>query len=224
MSYPVMSTSIPWSLVKSGFKKTPHFSTITQKMASGRRSTLSVMPYPTWDFAVDLNYILGGEAIAGSVLQSFLGCYMACAGSAGFFLFTDPNDNTVSQNEGVLLNVTQGAAAPMGLVGDGISQVFQLARAIGDPAGIGAVGYDIIQNAAAEFYAGGIVNTGTVSPTGVVTFDTAPPAGTPLTWDGSFQYLCQFTDDTLKDLARVSKNTNGFLWSCSSIAFESVFV
>lgn len=213
-----MSTSIPWSLVKSGFKKTPHFNTQTQKPVNGRgRSSISLMPYPTWDFEVDLNYVAGGEAVAGSVLQSFLGLYMATCGGGGFWVFTDPNDNNVSQVEGVLLNVTPGAA-PMGQLGDGVSQQFQLARTIGQ-------GVDILQNALAEVYVNGMPAAGSLGTTGVFTFNTAPPAGAMLSWDGTFTYLCQFTDDSLKDLARVTKNVDaGFLWVCSSIAFESVFV
>jgi hypothetical protein len=220
MSYPVMSTSVPWSLVKGGFKKTPHFESIPQKAAAGRGlSTLALMPYPTWDFDLDLNMVLGGEAIAGSVLQSFLGCYMACCGGGAFFLFTDPNDNAVAAGIGVMLNVTPGAATPMGQLGDGVSTQFQLARTVGQ-------GLDILQNTAiTQVKVNGTPTSAySVSATGVITFTTAPAASATITWSGSFQYLCKFKDDTLKDLARVNKNTSGFLWSCSSIQFESIFI
>lgn len=252
MSYPVMSTSVPWSLVKSGFKKTPHFNSVTQKSGAGRRSSFSLQPYATWDFELDLNYVLGGEAIANSVLQSFLGCFMACSGGCGFFLFTDPNDNTVGlegidtfltesgdsftlesgsgalvledsglrpDGSGILLNVTPGAANPMQPLGDGESTKFQLARLIDQ-------GVDILQNVTISQVTVNGVGTSayTVSETGVITFAVAPPAGATLAWAGTFRYLCQFTDDSLKDLARVSKNGKGFLWSCSAVAFESLFV
>jgi hypothetical protein len=81
-----------------------------------------------------------------------------------------------------------------------------------------------LQNVAAEVYVNGAPAAGTLSATGVYTFTTAPASGAMLTWDGTFQYLCQFTDDTLKDLGRVNKNANGWIWSCASIDFESVFV
>jgi hypothetical protein len=225
MSYPTMDPSVPWSLVKGGFKKTPHFNSQTQKPAAGRgRSSISLMPYPTWDFEVDLDYVCGGESVQWSVLQTFLGCYLATCGGAGFFLFTDPNDNTVENPDngdpalGVLLNVTAGAAAPMGQTGDGVSPQFQLARIIG-------LGADILQNVSnVAVFVDGAETAVTLSGTGVVTFSTPPAWGAVLTWEGSFQYLCQFTDDTLKGLARVNKNSTGFLWSCPSIAFEGVFV
>lgn len=223
MSYPVMSTSVPWSLVKGGFHKTPHFSSVPQRPAAGRGiSTLALMPYPTWDFELDLNAVLGGESISGSVLQDFLGCYMACLGGGGFFLFTDPNDNAVTLAASTMLDVTPLSSTPMSQTGNASSTQFQLARLIGP-------GVDILQNVSSLVVQvnGSTKTLGTdysVSATGVVTFVSAPAAAAVLTWSGTFQYLCLFKEDTLKDLARVNKNSAGFLWSCSSIAFESEFV
>lgn len=222
MSYPVMSTSIPWSLIKGGFRKTPHFESVKQPTAGGRgRTAISLQPYATWDFEIDLNLVSGGESCQFSVLQSFLGLFMATAGGAGFFLFTDPNDNSVDASTGdqsLMLNVTPGASLPMGTVGDGVSTQFQLARSIGQ-------GVDILQNTTgATAFVNGAPVSCTVSVTGVVTFAAAPAVNAVLSWQGQFQYLCQFTDDVLKDLARVNKNSGGFLWSCSSVAFESVFI
>jgi hypothetical protein len=223
MSYPVMSTSVPWSLVKSGFKKTPHFNTVVQKTAAGRgTSTFSLQPYATWDFEVDLSYVAGGEAVAGSVLQSFLSCYLQTSGGAGFFLFTDPNDSAVSLSQGIALNVTPGAASPMGQAGDGTSTQFQLARLIG-------LGVDILQNVSVTtLQVNGVTKAlGTdysISATGVLTFTVATAAAATIAWAGTFQYLCKFVEDTLKDLARVSKNSGGFLWECSAIQFEGEFV
>lgn len=218
MSYPVMKTSVPWSLVKSGFHKTPSFedASLIHKAATGHRTSLSLKPYATWNFQLDLNMVLGGEAVQGSILQMFLGTFLATCGGAGFFLFTDPNDNAVS-TQSCLLNTTPGATAPMGQTGDGTSKQFQLARAIDQ-------GIDIIQQAVGvTVYVNGASAQCTIAK-GVVTFTNAPPSGAVLTWTGTFQYLCQFTDDSLKDLARVSKNANGWLWSCGSVAFEGVFV
>lgn len=219
MSYPVMNTSVPWSLVKSGFHKSPTFEdgSLVSKAPTGHRSALSLKPYATWIFSLDLNLVLGGEAVQGSVLQAFLGCFLATCGGAGFFLFTDPNDNAVA-SQSCMLNVTSGAASPMGQKGDGTSTSFQLARVIDQ-------GVDILQQVSnVTVYVNGSPAACTVSNTGVVTFTSAPAVNAVLTWTGNFQYLCQFTDDTLKDLARVSKNSNGFLWSCGSVAFESMFV
>lgn len=223
MSYPVMSTRVPWSLVKGGFHKTPHFESMPQKTAANRgTSTLSMMPYPTWDFSVDLDMVSGGEAQQGSVLQAFLECYMATCGGGQFFLFTDPNDSAVDLTKGVMLNVTPAAALPMGQVGDGSSTIFQLARLIGQQP-------DLLQNVSGVVVKiNGTTKTlgadYAISSQGVVTFTSAPAASAVITWSGNFQYLCRFLDDSLKDLARVSKNADGFLWACSSIQFESVLL
>lgn len=220
MAYPVMSTSVPWSLVKNGFKKTPRFNTVTQKTAAARgRSAFALMPYAEWSFEVDLAFVTGGEAVANSVLQSFLGCYLACCAGGNFFLFTDPNDSAVATTQGVMLNVTPGATTPMGQVGDGASNAFQLARSIGQSV-------DVLQNVnITQLLVNGVATTAySISATGIVTFNVGntPPANATLTWSGTFQYLCQFSEDTIQDLARVSRNASGFLWSASAVKFESV--
>lgn len=227
MSYPVMKTCVPWSLVKSGFHKGPSFKSLIQATAANRgNGGLSMQPYASWTFEVDLNYVQGGEAIQFSVLQQFLGCYLASCGRGNLFIFTDPNDNSVddtglSTPQSCMLNVTPGAGTPMGVVGDGSSNQFQLARQIDQ-------GTDILQQVCnVTIYVNGTPaadTTYSLSTSGVVTFTSAPPSAAALTWSGNFQYLCRFSDDTLKDLARVSKNSTGFLWSCGSIAFESEFV
>jgi hypothetical protein len=221
MSYPVMSTDVPWSLVKSGFHKTPHFNSSVQKPATGRgRSGVSYMPFATWDFALDLNLVCGGEAVQYSVLQKFLGCFMACCGSAGFFLFTDPNDNSVDDTglttpQSLLIAAPNGALQQGQTKGDGVTFQFQLARQIDQ-------GVDILQQVSNVLILVNGVPDGATIVNGVATFSTPPPLNATLSWSGSFQYLCQFTDDSLKDLARLSKNSGGFLWS-ATVDFESVF-
>lgn len=110
----------------------------------------------------------------------------------------------------------------MGQSGDGVSTQWQLARLIDQ-------GVDILQNVTlTQVRVNGVTKVlGTdysVSSTGVVTFSTPPAAGASINWAGNFQYLCKFDDDSLQGLTRVNKNASGFLWSCDSIKFESVFL
>jgi hypothetical protein len=224
MAYAMMNPGVPWSLVKGGFHKSPSFKTLLQKTVTGRGDGgIALKPFATWEFEVDLNTVEGGEAMQASVLQWFLGCFMATCGGAGLFLFTDPNDNTVSDAglttpQSCLLNTTPGAASPMGTAPDGASTQWQLARKIDQ-------GIDLIQQATGvQVFVNGSASNATVSTTGAVTFATPPAVGAVLTWSGSFQYLCRFNGDTLDDLARVNKNVKSFLWSCGSIKFESQFV
>lgn len=220
MTYALMNTGVPWSLVKGGFHKSPGYKTLKQETVTGRGDgAIALRPFPVWAFEVDLNLVSGGEAVQASVLQWFLGCFMATYGGAGLFLFTDPNDNTVVNNsQSCLIAAPSGSLLASQLTGDGSTTQFQLGRKIDQ-------GLDVIQQVSnVNVYVNGTLATGVTVSDGMVTFASAPAAGATLTWSGSFQYLCRFTDDTLKDLARTSKNQSGFLWSCPSISFESRYV
>ncbi len=223
MSYPICPANMPW-VRAAGFHKTPHFNTITMKPAAGRGVvTASVCPFATWDFEVSLSLAVGSEADSASILNAFLGMFLQCQGATGFFLFTDPQDNLLSQANGTMLNVTPGAANPMTNLGDGSSTQFQLARYIGN-------GFDIIQNVNGTptlYVNGSLVTDYSVSSTGVITFVSAPPADATLQWGGQFYFLCQFSEDTLKDLARMFQYGSSLvdsLWDCGSIKFSSVFI
>lgn len=214
---------MPW-VRQAGFHKTPHFNTITMKPAAGRGIvTASVCPYCTWDFEVSLSLAIGSEADSASILNSFLGMFLQCQGATGFFLFTDPQDNAISQANGAMLNVTPGAANPMSPLGDGNSTQFQLARYIGN-------GFDIIQNVNGTptlFVNGEETSEYSVNSTGVISFVSAPPADATLQWSGNFYFLCQFSEDTLKDLARMFQYGGSLvdsLWNCGDIKFSSVFI
>lgn len=203
MSYPIMPT-MPISMA-SGLKKTPNFNTVRQKSAAGVNSALALKPYPTWSFQFSLDSIVGHEQDAASVVAQFFGTFMATAGGAGLFLFSDPQDNAVT-------------GAQFG-VGDGVTTKFQLSRNI--------YGYpDIIQNTngTPTIYVGGVVTAPSdISATGVITFATAPATDANLTWTGGFRYLCRFSEDTV-DATRSFTINNGLdQWMFSGIKFSSEF-
>lgn len=214
---------MPW-IRAEGFHKTPHFNTITMKPAAGRGVvTASLAPYATWDFQLALSLFIGSEAEAESLVAQWIGLFLQTQGATGFFFFQDPNDNAISVSNGTMLNVTPGAAAPMGNQGDGSSVMYQLARYIGG-------GFDIIQNVngTPSLYVNGTYTSAySVSSTGVITFETAPPLDATLQWGGNFYFLCQFQEDTLKDLARFYQNGGNAqeaLWDCGDVRFSSVFI
>lgn len=116
MSYPIMTT-LPHSMAK-GLKKSPVFNTVKQKVAAGRgNSSVSLKPYPTWSFEFDMDSIQGNEASASSTVALFLGTFMACNGSNGLFLFTDPQDHSVATASSGMLNVTLRRSDPNGYDG-----------------------------------------------------------------------------------------------------------
>jgi hypothetical protein len=212
---------LPLSMAK-GLHKAPVFNTVVQPTAAKRVSSVSLTPYPTWAFEFDLDAITGNEGAATSTIASFLGTLMVCQGRATTFLFTDPQDSTVSYSTSGMLNVTAGAANPMSSTGDGTSKNFQLARSIG------GVSWDILQNVSVgSLKVSGVpqslgVNY-TISSLGVITFGTAPANNAVLTWAGSFQFLCRFTEDTVDAVRIFTVNSGTDLWNISGIKFESEF-
>jgi hypothetical protein len=228
MSYPIMP-ALPMSMAK-GLKKTPNFDgNAVIKTAAGRgNSGLVVKPYCTWDFEFDLDKIQGNESLATSVLAQFFGIYIACQGTGGLFLFTDPQDNTAS-NGNVLAGYHANGMLSFGPTGtnnagDGVTTQFQLARQIGVPSA-----WDVIQNingAISVAMNGGTPLSGSaysVSPTGVVTFATAPTIGALPTWQGSFYYLCRFDANTVDAIRSFTTNNGTDQWDISSIKFASEF-
>jgi hypothetical protein len=197
--------ALPISMAK-GLKKTPHFNTVSQKTAAGMTSAVSLKPYPTWDFELDLDSIQGNEALASSVLAQFMSIYMATSGGAGLFLFQDPQDSMVT-------------ASQFG-VGNGTTTTFQLSRTIN-----GA--QDIIQNwiSPPSVYVNGVLSTTSlISNTGVVVFTTAPASGAVLTVTGTFYFLCRFAEDTIDAVRSFTRNSGVDLWDVNSIKFSSEYV
>jgi hypothetical protein len=219
MSIAIMA-NFPIAMSK-GLKKSPQFNSIVQRPVAGKSvAAASLQPYPTWGFEFDFDRIQGNELALSSVLALFMGIHMVSQGRTFPFLFLDPQDSTVIQNTSAMLNVTSGAAEPMGLTGDGVSTQFQLARVIGGQ------GYDIIQNVIGTplIYVNGTPTASySISGTGVITFNTAPPNFATLQWAGNFYFYCRFLSDTM-DYTRVfTQNSGTDLWDVDSIKFETEF-
>ena len=204
MSFPIMPT-MPISMA-AGLKKSPNFNTVRQKGAAGINAGIALKPYCTWDFEFSLDHITGHEHTAASVVAQMLGTFMATAGGANLFLFTDPQDNTVT-------------GAQFG-TGNGTATKFQLSRNI-----FGAV--DVIQNlnGTPTIYVAGTPTTpASISRTGVVTFTTAPASGAVLTWSGSFYYACRFAEDTIDSTRNFTINSGIDHWMIQGVKFSSEFV
>jgi hypothetical protein len=221
MSYPILSSSVKWKL--ESYKKTPVFNTVLQKNAAGRGvAATSLKPYPTWEFNVELpaNVSQYNLLSSSSVISQFLGCFGEAQGQGGLFLYSDYTDSSVTTGMSGMLNVTPGAATPMGTVGDGTSTQFQLVRSLG------GLTWDVIQNlnGGANCYVNSSLASCSISSTGVVTFTSAPANNATLTWSGDFYFLCRFGADSFKDLSMVGYNASGALWQCTGISFSSEFV
>ena len=221
MSIPIMA-NYPLAMSK-GLKKSPVFNSVVQRPVAGMNvASASLMPYPCWSFETDFDAITGNEALSSSVIASFMGLHISCNGRAFPFLFTDPQDNVVTQINSGMLNVTPGASQPMSQHGDGVSTQFQLARIIGSA----GVPNDIIQrvNGSISVYINGSLTTNySVNSVGVVTFNTPPANNATLTWTGNFYFYVRFLADRLDCTRIYTQNSGTDIWDCAAIQFESEF-
>ncbi len=160
--------------------KTPTFNTTTHRSASGYEVRNALMQYPLWKFSLAFE-LLADSSSSGSDLKTLVGFFNKCQGSFAAFYYTDPTDNAVTAQ-------TFGT-------GNGSTLSFQLTRTYG--------GFtEPVQNlnAAPSIYVNGVLQTlitnYSISPTGMVTFVTAPAGSAVLTWTGTFYYRVRFVNDT----------------------------
>ena len=159
------------------------------------------MAYPLYQFKLKYEFLRSSAAYLE--LQTLAGFFLARQGSFDSFLYTDPDDNTVT-------NQVIGT-------GDGSNKVFQLVRTYG------AGGFTLTEpvhntNSTPVIKVDGVTKAVTtdytISATGLVTFVTAPANTKSVTWTGTFYYRCRFKDDS-SDFDKFMQD----LWSNSAVAF-----
>jgi uncharacterized protein (TIGR02217 family) len=101
--------------LKWDLQKTPVFSTLIQKSASGRSLRAAFYQYPIYRY--DLSYDILRDDVAHNELKTLMGFYLARQGAFDSFLYVDPSDNIVT-----------GQAIA---TGDGVTAAFQLIRTYG---------------------------------------------------------------------------------------------
>ena len=201
-------------------KKRPIFRTIVQETVSGKELRIALMSFPLWQFSLSFNVLRTAAALLE--YQTLQGFFNKLLGSFDTFLYTDPTDNSVT-NE------------PFG-TGDGVTKSFQLIRSLGgflEPiqnvngtpsvliagvvqiqAGVlnallGAEPLLSINSAASNKFA--------INSTGLVTFQNAPAIGATLTWTGSFYYRCRMLQDEADFV-----NLGDQIWELQKLEFQSV--
>ena len=178
----------------------PIFTTLTERVDSGREVRTALMPKPLWYITLRYNLLRDLDLTrdfaldyARSRLQGF---FQRQAGSLKSFLYLNPRDYLAADE-------------PFG-TGDGIETSFQLTRTYG------AGGFDFtedVKNVArlddilidgvsvnGHVHAGQhnvMDNPCTVDQYGVATFRDPPGNGLALTWSGEFYYRCRFQDDSV---------------------------
>lgn len=188
--------------LKWGTVKTPMWSTGIQKAASGREMRADFYSHPL--YKISLSYeVLRSNALAE--LQTMVGFFNARRGSFESFLYLDPEDNAVQDQN-------------FGTVVAGQNR-YQLVRTLGGYAEPVYAPQLAVHGAAPPVIrAAGVVQSGaTVGADGVVTFTTLPPVGAALTWSGGFFWRCRFLQDTV-DFERFLHQ----LWSLRKIELRTI--
>lgn len=171
-----------------------------QRSVSGNELRMTMQQYPLTEFGLSYEFLRSGSE---AEFQTLVGFFCARLGSFDSFLFSDPDDNAVT-------NQAFGT-------GTGSAVQFQLRRSIG---GGGFLFDEPVNNVnvLTNIKVAGVTKSSpadySISSTGLVTFVTAPASGAALTWTGSFYYRVRF----LMDLLDMDKFMDK-LWAGSGVDF-----
>lgn len=156
--------------------------TDVQTSVTGKVTALARQSFPRYTYELGFSYLRADNV--NLELQTLLAFYNSVNGRFSTFHFTDPDDNAVANQ---LFDD-----------GDGTTASFQLVRAM---TGIGVSFVEPVSYpTAAQIYNNGVLQTQgvdyTLSATGSVTFTVPPAGGNPLTWTGTYDWLCRFNEDS----------------------------
>lgn len=180
-----MSSSVFPTLVglKWDVMKAPSFKTLVQSAVSGSESRVGLRAYPLYQFEMSYEFLGDGHAQLGNELKKLMGLFLSMRGSLDNFLFTDPTDYSVTdQNIGT---------------GDGVDTTFQISRTYGDTFTFNEPVYNI--NTITNVKVNGVAKSSpadySVNSTGLITFVTPPANGHAVTWTGTYYFRCRFMQD-----------------------------
>jgi hypothetical protein len=174
-------------------KKKPVFNNITHSPPTGRDVRISLYEHPIYEFTLSNQWLSKTDK---DLLMNF---FKARRGSFDSFLYSD--------EESIAL------VHPI-YIGDGVTTTFQLSFL--------AYPYrEIVNNFAGSplIYLGTTLKTlgvhYTISPTGLITFVTAPVSGVVMFWSGTAYYRCIFLEDSLEYNQFADR-----LYDCNEIKFK----
>jgi hypothetical protein len=184
--------------------KRPGFSTRVASHVSGREVRVALMSYPLYEFeAVYSGLTSSATAFAGlgaSSLQSLMGFFLQLQGQFGTFLYTDPDDASVT--------------GQVFATGDGATTAFTLERSLGgflEPVGWVTTLSNVYLNGTAQSSGFALTTPNTLS------FTTAPSAGVTISANFAYAFNCRFLDDQMDFEEFMS-----CLWKLDSMKFRSV--
>lgn len=173
-------------------RKTPIYSTTIKTSVSHRELRRANMAAPVWGIGLVFEFLR--DQATYDDLKTLMGFFLARKGAFDSFLFNDPDDNTV-------VNEQIG-------VGDGVTTSFQLTRTYGGvteavanvnlatliaPTPMWSVSDAMPMWSVSDTMP--MWSSYTLSPSGLLTFNVPPAAGVPVIWTGNFYYRCRFMVD-----------------------------
>ncbi len=181
--------------------KTPKWSTKTVTSLTGVERRRALWSYPVWKFTVAYEFLRGSTL--NPEIYRLWDFFNINSGGFQDWNYFDPWDHEVTNEPFAVAN--------------GIKTDFQLTRT----AHVGSKSFTepIFRVVAPPtIYAGGVIIPAgySVSPTGIISFDTPPDTGAVLSWTGQFFYRCRFSDDELS-----TQQMYDLFWSGDSINFQT---
>lgn len=202
-----MSNAIFPTLIGLGWdvQRRPMHRSIVQEAVSGKEVRISLRPYPRYQYS--LRYDMLRDTAANPELKTLMAFFNARYGRFDSFLYTDPNDYTVTDQ-------------PLG-VGDGVETEFQLVRTM-TGTGVSFVEPVLAPNVVTNIKVNGVVKTPVVdytvdSDTGLLTFAVAPGNGLSITGTFTYYWRCRFLDDEM-DFTQFQQA----LWSQDGLTFTTL--
>ena len=179
--------------LKWNIKRTSIWKTLSEESVSGKEMSVALMTYPNRRYSLAYEVLRAGSL--GEV-QTLEGFFNARQGRHDTFLYTDPDDKTVTDQA-------------FG-TGNGTTTAFPLLRTRG---GFNEPVQSL--NGAPTIKVAGVAKATpadyTISTLGVVNFAAAPANGAALTWTGNYYWRCKFLQDItefdqfLKDLWQLQR-------------------
>lgn len=192
--FPVMP-GLTWDITR-----VPLWSTTVKTATSGREYRTANWSYPRYRYK--MVYAFLRQQTGFTEMAQLAGFFNARQGAFDSFLFTDPDDNSVT-------------AQQIG-IGDGSNKLFQLIRSFG---GYLEPVFDV--HSTPQIYVNGVLKTVTtdytISATGLVTFVAAPGNTLPVTWTGTYYRRMRFEQDLAEFSAFMS-----LLWELKTLQLISV--
>ena len=204
MTYQLFPTNLPG--LTFDWTKTPTWSTRQLTSASGKEQRAANWSYPIYKFSLQFEFL---RSNVNNEFQTLIGFCNQMQGMYQPFWFNDTTDNTAT---------AQGIG-----IGDGVTKVFPLVRAVGgwvDPVAYTPSITAVYLNGVPQTPGGAWVAS-TVTPAfggaNAVTFVNAPAIGSVITADFTFYFACHFAQD---DPEFSNMMTN--LWEVKKLDFVSI--